>query len=261
MEKTGIPTVLIQHACNVEITTRLHPTSDVVLVWTKYDKESIKPKPGLRVFVVGNMNYEGLKNAEKNTDPTQVRAELQLPKSGDIVLFAGRYPIMDDIYRIALFEDVMKTMPEAVGIVKIHPAEAPGADAELKRMFPALKFIHKYDFKKLLVAASLVITNEHCTTCVDALILHKPVLTLRYDKGFYQPMTLDTVFPDPLPFMRIESDAEFKEEVIRMVLDTEAREALRQMSYNYEVNGNAVQNCHDILLHLMKGEEVPKCFT
>ncbi len=246
----GIKTLLIQHAKDIDPSCRVEPLSDFIATWrdvTRTLDDGVDPS---RFFVVGSTKEKTLTEDLKGADAKGVREELGIGRR-KAVLFATRYPATRDLFRIKEFWGIIKSRNDAVGIVKVHPAETQFDRREFEKTFPGLIFLKSYDFVKLLSVADIVVSSQECTTSMDAIMAKKPLITLKFEGGYDQPMTALIDF-EGAPIVSSESPAQFRKDLVGLLKDTEARKEISQRLGRFRMfkeNAHPEKEIAEFVLH------------
>jgi hypothetical protein len=237
-----IPTLLMQHANQIDISCRIEPRSDFIASWHSINPSTLKKKEDIsRFHVTGTTKQNTLVDDMKRCNKDMIRQKLGIDKSKKIVLFAARFPISRDFLRIKDFENILKEKENVVGIVKIHPADTISSQKELSWVFRSknLIIIRDIDFVSVLSISDFVISTDECTTSTDSIMVNKPLIIIDYEKGFDQIMTDLADKKITIPCLRATKEPELKEYIDKLLYDDKAVKNIIDLEKDYNNKNNS----------------------
>jgi hypothetical protein len=237
-KKNNIKSILIQHAKSPDIFSLITPISDYICTWDDLDKRSLaKGVDSKKFFALGSSKYKLIPNQMKSHNRNNILSELNIGLNNKIILFAARFSITRDYFRIneiAKYVDSDKNK-NIMLIVKLHPADIAVTLKELKKMFPYINiiFIRQFDFVKLLSIADVVVSTQECTTSLDTLIAEKPLITIAYEDSFDQPFTEIPSYSKNSPFILAKNTEELKKNITTLLNNVNESRMLLKRIHNY----------------------------
>jgi hypothetical protein len=164
------------------------PLPDVTAVYGEHDLGTLtklSSYPAEAVVVTGQPRYDRLASILKGPSPEQMRALLQLPVEGKIVLWLTQSHALGAAELERTADEVFSAAAALEGaavIVKQHPAEtmahtAALQSANLARSGRAIIIDRRLDTLEVIRASDVVIT-KHSTSGVEAAALDKPLIVL-----------------------------------------------------------------------------------
>ena len=248
-KKIGIKTLLIQHAKSMDTATCINPISDYVLLWNQKDLKRISKKNIDKFIVTGSPKENTLKRAINSYNKKRIKSELGIKSRDVIILFAARFPVTRDLFRIDGLLRHLKDKKNILLIVKIHPAEVK---TDIEKYFKQFKkkviFLKRFDFTKLLKIADIVISTRECTTASDAIMADKPLILIDYNKTFDQTLTDIPTYLSDTPFIIAKNDLQLITSLDKLSKNKRERAKLiKKMQEFNQKHGNNKQSDKNII--------------
>ena len=274
----GIPTMVIQHGFfaykNVmylndpqevsdEPSPNANPIADMFAVYGPWAKEVLKKfnYPEKRMVITGQPRYDILADAKSVFKKENFYRKFGIGKSAKVVLIATQPFSQRGDSEIFLRNTLkslrrLKDSKEIEVIIKPHPVENEGWHRSIAedecvdaKILPKESSIYE-----ALNACDAMVT-VHSTTIIEAMILLKPILTVRLTKAAYE-----TPYAKKGAVIDVRKREDIAPALRKVLYDKATIERLKKAEktyvyqHAYRQDGHATERVADVLLRLAKGQ-------
>jgi hypothetical protein len=158
----GIPTFTLQHGVIGEEGIGYVPlVADKIFCWGETTRDLLVPcgVSSERIVLGGCPRLD----RQLAVEPPEARAKLGLDAAKPVVMLAtAPYAGLERTRLVEMFAGCMERLPEAVGIVRLHPSETLEEYRELARLHPAIRFSDNCaaSLDESLAAADVVVVQN-----------------------------------------------------------------------------------------------------
>lgn len=212
--------------------------------------------PPDKVFITGQPRFDLIRQPKSNGP--EIREQLKIPAGKGIIVLATQpiHTLWTEVERREFIDAIIGTMsefPEKQLVIKLHPSEKK---EEYQRMLARTNnnaiICRDIDLYGLLVLSELLMT-VHSTVALEAMILHKPVITVNL-----------TGKPDVMPYaesgaaLGVYRKEDLAPAINKALYDPEVREKMakkrEQFVYDhaYKPDGQATKRVADLIVRLIE---------